>query len=103
MIGLLNLGSLILGLIAWIVPVISLMRIKKENNQNYLALSAISLSSCAISLTLQISSISQMVKVQDWTAILDTIDSTVFVSMILVAVTIILNIVHLFMYRRGTS
>lgn len=103
MIGLLNLGSLILGLIAWIVPVISLMRIKKGNNQNYLALSAISFSSCAISLTLQISSISQMVKIQDSTAILDTIDSTVFVSMILVAVTIILNIVHLFMYRRGTS
>lgn len=103
MIGLLNLGSLILGLIAWIVPVISLMRIKKGNNQNYLALSAISLSSCAISLTLQISSISQIVKIQDWTAILDTIDSIVFVSMILVAVTIILNIVHLFMYRRGTS
>ncbi|HHU19130.1 MAG TPA: hypothetical protein GXZ58_02585 [Bacilli bacterium] len=103
MIGLLNLGSLILGLIAWIVPVISLMRIKKENNKNDLALSVISLSSCAISLTLQISSISQMVKIQDSTAILDTIDSTVFVSMILVAVTIILNIVHLFMYRRGTS
>ncbi len=103
MIGLLNLGSLILGLIAWIVPVISLMRIKKGNNQNYLALSAISFSSCAISLTLQISSISQIVKIQDWTAILDTIDSIVFVSMILVAVTIILNIVHLFMYRRGTS
>jgi len=103
LIGLLNLGSLILGLIAWIVPVISLMRIKKENNKNDLALSVISLSSCAISLTLQISSISQMVKIQDSTAILDTIDSTVFVSMILVAVTIILNIVHLFMYRRGTS
>ena len=103
MIGLLNLGSLILGLIAWIVPVISLMRIKKGNNQNYLALSAISFSSCAISLSLQSFNISHMKKMEDWAALMDTTDALAVLSTVLITGTIILNIVHLFMKRRRTS
>lgn len=103
MIGLLNLGSLILGLIAWIIPIISLIRIKKANNENYIALSAISLSSCAISLSLQIINISQMKKMEDWAALMDTTDALAVLSIVLITGTIILNIVHLFMYRRRTS
>ncbi|WP_268745183.1 hypothetical protein [Bacillus cihuensis] len=34
MIGLFNLGSLILGLIAWILPVVNLMRYKKHDHWN---------------------------------------------------------------------
>ncbi len=53
MIGLLNLGSLVLGLIAWILPVVNLMRYEKHDRKNWVALSITSISACAISLCFQ--------------------------------------------------
>ncbi|WP_100407578.1 hypothetical protein [Bacillus solitudinis] len=41
--GLLNLGSLVLGLIAWILPIVNLTRDKKQENKNWFALSIISM------------------------------------------------------------
>mgnify|MGYP000861101348 CR=1 FL=1 len=35
MIGLLNLGSLVLGLIAWILPVVNLRRYKERDYRNW--------------------------------------------------------------------
>ncbi|WP_339181715.1 hypothetical protein [Oceanobacillus sp. FSL W7-1293] len=54
MIGLLNIGSLLLGLIAWILPVINLTRYDKHNPKNWAALSLASMSACAISLCFQL-------------------------------------------------
>ncbi|WP_343035088.1 hypothetical protein [Sporosarcina jiandibaonis] len=50
MVGLLNLGSFVLGLIAWILPVVNLMRYGKHGRRNWATLSIMSLSACAISL-----------------------------------------------------
>lgn len=52
--GWLNVGSLVLGLIAWIIPIINLTRGKKQLNSNWFTLSFISISACAISLCFQI-------------------------------------------------
>lgn len=103
MIGLLNLGSLIWGLIALMLPIISLMRIKKDNNKNYIALSAISISSCAMSLTLQNFAVSHLQKIEDRTALMDTTDALAILSITLISVIIILNIINLFLHRRRTS
>ena len=103
MISLFNSASLVLGLIAWILPVINLMQHKKDENRNWVVLSTISLSACAISLFFQILYNNHLVNIADWTALMDTTNSLVFVASVLLAVTIILNIITLFVYRDRIS
>lgn len=99
MIGWLNVASFVLGLIAWILPVGNLMRDKKHEISNWVALSIISLSACAISLFFQIFNSYNRVKMEDWTALMDIMGTKVFVAGVLLSVTIILNIVTLIVYR----
>lgn len=54
MITLLNPASLNLGLIAWIIPVVSIIQHKKHNNRNWSVLSIIGRIVCATSLFFQI-------------------------------------------------
>lgn len=54
MVSFLMLGSLILGLIAWTLPVISIMKIKKGKNEICSVLSFFSTILCAVSLYFQI-------------------------------------------------
>lgn len=91
MIGFLNAGSLLLGLIAWSMPVIGIIRRNKMAAKNRLLFSVISLSACAFSVWMQIVEINQRVLLHDWTALMDTGASLVTLSLILVTVTIILN------------
>jgi len=95
----LNLGSLVLGLIAWILPVVNLLRYGKHDHRNWTALSIMSISACAISLCFQIFEINHRVKVEDWSALMDTMNAVAFVSAILLIVTIILNVITLIVYR----
>lgn len=99
MITLLNPASLVLGLIAWILPVINLMQHKKHDNRNWVVLSTISLSACAISLFFQILYTNHLVNICDWTALMDITNSLVFVASVLIVVTIILNAITLIVYR----
>lgn len=99
MIGLLSLGSLVLGLIAWILPVVNLMEYEKHAHRNWAILSIMSTSACAISLCFQIFYNYHLVKIADWTALMDTMDAVVFIAAILLIVTIILNVITLIVYR----
>jgi uncharacterized membrane protein len=99
MVGLLSLGSLVLGLIAWILPIVNLTRGKKQENKSWVALSIMSLSACGISLCLQIFYTYHKVIVEDWGALLDTMYAVVFVSLVLLIVTIVLNAITLNVYR----
>lgn len=101
MIILLNPTSLLLGLIAWILPIFNLMKYKKHENGNWVILSIISISSCAISLCFQIFYNSHLVKIADWSALMDTTDALVFVSSTLLVVTIILNVVTTLLYYKN--
>ena len=103
MIGLLNLGSLVLGLIAWILPVVNLMRYKKHDHRNWVALSIMSISACAISLCFQIFYNYHLVKIEDWSALMDTTGAVAFVAAVLLIVTIILNAITLIVYRDRTA
>ncbi|WP_456278503.1 hypothetical protein [Bacillus sp. AK128] len=93
MFGLLNLGSLVLGLIALILPTVHLIHDKKQQMNNWKTLSIIiSFSACGIALCFQIFYTYHKVTVEDWSALLDTMYAVAFVSAGLLILTIILNV-----------
>jgi hypothetical protein len=87
----LNVGSLLLGLTAWMLPFINLVRGKKANNPHWSMLLIISMSACGVSLCFQILYIYHKVTVEDWSALLDTMYVVASASVLLLAVTILLN------------
>lgn len=96
MVGLLNIGSLVLGLIAWILPIITIINNKKTENKKGALLSFISMAACMISVYFQFLYNKHLVNISDWTAIMDTIGSVIVLSGILIGVTILLNGINLF-------
>ena len=103
MIGLLNFGSLILGLIAWWLPVVALMRYKNREGRNWVTLSIISISACAVSLCFQILYNNHLVQIEDWSALMDTTGTVALVAAVLLIVTIILNTITLVVCRDRTT
>ncbi|WP_280771604.1 hypothetical protein [Salipaludibacillus daqingensis] len=99
MIGWLNVGSLVLGLIAWILPMVNLMWDKKQENKNWVFFVFMSLSACAISLCFHILYTYHKVAVEDWSALMDTMYALAFASTVLLIVTILLNVITLNVYR----
>jgi hypothetical protein len=97
--GLLNLGSLLLGLIAWILPVVNLAKYDKANHRNWVVFSVASVSACAISLCMQICYGNYLVRREDWSALMDTSNAVALVSAILLVVTIVLNAITLVIYN----
>nr|WP_231607252.1 hypothetical protein [Fictibacillus sp. 18YEL24] len=100
MFGLLNVGSLVLGLIAWILPVVNLLR---KNSNSWMTLSMISICACAISLCFQIFYTYHKVTIEDWSALLDTMYTTAFASAVLLLITIVLNVMTLVVNRGKTA
>jgi cytochrome c oxidase subunit 4 len=99
--GWLNIGSLVLGLIALILPFVNFGRYEKHNH--WVTRSVMSISACAISLSFQIFYIHHKVKIEDWSALMDTMRAIVFASAFLLIVTIILNAFTLIAYRDRTD
>ncbi|WP_121615469.1 hypothetical protein [Virgibacillus halodenitrificans] len=100
--GWLNIGSLVLGLVAWIIPIINLTVGKKQMNKKWIALTIISFSACAIAICLQIFYNLYLVNIEDWSA-LSEMRAVAIASTVLAVVTILLNVLTLFLYRnRGT-
>lgn len=98
--GWLNLGSLVLGLIAWILPVVNLVQHNKADRRNWVAFAVASVSACAISLCMQIFYTNHLVKIEDWSALMDTSQAVALFATLLLAVTIILNVITLVVYYR---
>lgn len=103
MTALLNLGSLLLGLIAWLLPVVNLMRYEKHAPKNWVTLSIMSFTACTISLFFQIFNNYHLVKNEKTYAIMDTSGGVTFVAAVLLIVTIILNATTLIIYRNKTA
>lgn len=99
MYGWLNVGSLVLGLIAWILPVVALMRMSKH----WVAFSIMSLSACSISVCFQIYYNYHLVQIKDWAALMDTMRAVVIAATVLLVVTLLLNVVTLVVYRGRTA
>lgn len=103
MIGWLNVGSLVLGLIAWLLPVVNLVRYIIGKQRNWVILSILSISACAISLCFQIFYNNHLVKIEDWSALMDTTGAVAILSAVLLVVTVILNAITLVVYRDKTA
>lgn len=101
--GWLNVGSLLLGLISWTLPIINIIRYKSGNQKNWITLSILSMSACIISLWFQIIYNHYLVVIEDWSALMDTTGALVFVSAVLLIITIILNAINLFLYKNRLS
>ena len=99
MYGWLNLGSLVLGLIAWILPIVILKRYKLNDHRNWSTFSIMSLSACAISLIFQIFYTYHLVEIEDWSALMDTTRGVAVAGSVLLIVTILLNGITLILYR----
>lgn len=87
----LNVGSLIFGLMAWGIPVIGMIQYRKGDLRRKVIFSVVSLGACAISLCMQIFYTDYLVKIADWTALMDISSAVAKVSFILLMVTLILN------------
>ncbi len=92
---LLNSGSLVFGITAWVLPVIGLIRLQKADTRKRSVFSVASLAACAVSLCLQIFELHHRVGIQDWSALLDTSRAVAWAAVLLVIVTVILNVVAL--------
>ena len=85
-----NIGSIILGVAAWIFAGLAITNQKKGHQ-----LSIISYSACAFSLLFQLLEVSNRVNLGDYAAIEDTIRAVLFAAITLVVVTVALNVVAL--------
>ena len=91
--GWLNLCSLILGLLAWFLPIFRIARLRHNESRRSLHLtSALSLSACALALCLQVFYNHHLVRIEDWSALLDTSRAVAIISAVLLAVTLLLNL-----------
>jgi cytochrome c oxidase subunit 4 len=95
----LNLGSLILGITSWIIPVIATKNHKNYGMKKYFKLSIVSFSSCLASLCLQLFEINNRVQLQDWSALMDTIGTLKWIVVILAVITILLNLIAFILFQ----
>ncbi|RSL29242.1 hypothetical protein D7Z54_32260 [Salibacterium salarium] len=103
MYGLLNVGSLVLGLIAWILPIASLTKHNKDNNKTWVLFSIASISACVISLLFQILYNDYLVRIEAWVALMDTSKAVVRLSSLLAVVTIVLNVITAIVYNKKSK
>lgn len=99
MVSFLMVGSLVLGLIAWLLPSLNISRYKENYNENWATYSIFSVSSCAIAICFQILYSNHMVQSGDLSGLMDTSGTSTVLSVILLIGTLTLNTVHFNMYR----
>lgn len=92
----LNVGSLVLGLLAWTLPFVTFRK-------NQLTLAVMSMGACALSLSFQIFYHHHLVKIGDWSAIMDTSGAVAFASAVLIIITILVNALTLMREKKGVA
>ena len=89
----LNVGSLVLGLFAWMLPVIGIF-IARKKQLNFWYFTALSLLACAIAIFFQMLYNQHLIDIDDMSALLDTSKAVTYVSGILLVGTGILNAIN---------
>lgn len=79
---------------SWVIPVFNIIRRKKRGINNSI-IALLSMGACIIAVWFQISYTNYLVKINDWSALMDTTNALTWVAAILIFVTIILNIISL--------
>ena len=84
-----NVGSLLLGLVAWIIPLAQLARLRVCSGvADYIVSSSLAL----LSLTLQFFEIKVRVDQGDWSALMDTVPAQCAVVVLFCSATVLLNV-----------
>ena len=97
----LNWGSLALGLVAWIIPVFSIIRRKRSRTHNSI-MTLLSMGACATALWFQITYNNYLVATNDLSALMDTIGTLNWVAAVLLVVTILLNSMSIVLNRNAS-
>lgn len=88
MIGFFNVASLLLGLVAWALPISTII-----TRRYRAAYPSASFGLCSLSLLLQLMQVQNLVRKQDWSALMDTWYAVVFAGIVLLLVNLVANIV----------
>ena len=72
-------------------------------HKNWIILLFASMCACVISVLFRIVYQKHLVQIEDWSAIMDTIWGVLFVSMVLIVVTITLNLITIIKYRKANE
>lgn len=94
-------ASALLGFMAWILPVINIMLIRRKKSWNWGTLAVLSLGSCATSIWLLNYYTYHKVNIEDWAAVLDTTQAIMQVTAVLLIGTLILNLVTYIVTRKN--
>ncbi len=86
-----ELGSLFLGLIAWMIAIVNCVKSKVWQSKKRVVFVLISCASCIISLLLQIWFVYYLVKLNEGPTIMDLAGTTLLLSIIMAGITILLN------------
>jgi len=90
--GMLNLGSIVLGLAGWAIPIIQLRCLMKDKKGLGRYTHILSMGACCLAIWLQICYGEHLVMIEDWSALMDTVAGVRVVSMFLLAVTLLINL-----------
>ena len=90
--GLLNLGSVVLGLIGWAIPVVQLKRLAEGRKGLGRCTHILSMGACGLAIWLQICYDEHLVNIGDWSALMDTIGAVRGISVFLLITTLLINL-----------
>lgn len=96
-----NMGSIILGTVAWLIPLFAISQFQKGYEpKNYIIYS---FTACCIALVFQLFEIRRYVIMQDISGIMDTVGAVSVVSIILVVITFLLNSIVNYLRNEGMN
>lgn len=81
------LGSLLLGLAAWVLP-FAAVKVKER----FFFCSSASLGCCILSLLLQLLEVKNRVNLEDWSALMDTMHAVVLAAVVMIVVMLVCNL-----------
>ena len=90
--GMLNLASVFLGLVGWLIPVVQLMLCLSHKKGLGRFASVLSMGACGAAVWLQICYDEHLVNIADWSALMDTVGAVRMVSLFLLVTTLLLNL-----------
>ena len=88
-----NVSSIVLGLVGLIIPIIHFINYKKFSKKYNGLVHIISFVSCGVAIVFQNIYTDYLLKIEDWTAILDTYSTITKISIILLAIITALNLI----------
>ena len=90
--GMLNLGSIVLGLAGWILPILHISQLSKKRRGLGRYAHILSMGACCLAIWFQICYDEHLVNIGDWSALMDTIGAVRKVSIFLLVTTFLINL-----------